>query len=244
MTRLRADYHTHTIYSDGKGTVLDNVRSARKKGIMTLAISDHGWGHGFFGLKKSRREDYFKEIEEARRIFPDMKILKALECNILGPDGALDISEEEMEDFDLILCGYHFGSRPRDYRDLFMHLVNGINKHTGLFRKKVIGMNTQALLRAMDHPIDVLTHPGDKGQVDIVPIAKKAQEKRIKLEINERHSHLNLEQLKRIKDYDVSFIISSDAHYPQAIGQVEKAYKKALDSGMDLSKIENLREVK
>ena len=55
MTRIKADYHSHTTYSDGKGSVLDNVRAARKKGIMTIAISDHGWGHGFFGLKKEER---------------------------------------------------------------------------------------------------------------------------------------------------------------------------------------------
>ncbi len=244
MTRIKADYHTHTTYSDGKGRVLDNVRAARKKGIMTLAISDHGWGHGFFGLKKNLKEDYFREIEEARRIFPDMKILKAIECNILGADGALDISPEEMKEFDLILCGYHFGSRPRGLGDLFMHAINGLNKHTGLFKRRVIEKNTQAILRAMDHPIDILTHPGDKGQVDILPIAKKAGERGIKLEINERHNHLDLQQLKMIKDMEVDFILSSDAHYPEAIGQVEEAYSKILQSGLDLGKIKNLREVK
>lgn len=242
MTRIKADYHSHTTYSDGKGSVLDNVRAARKKGIMTIAISDHGWGHGFFGLKKEKKDQYFRDIEEARRIFPDMEILKALECNILGEDGALDLSEEEMKEFDLILCGYHFGSRPRGPRDLLFHAMNGLNKHTGLFKKAVIKRNTQALLGAMDHPIDVLTHPGDKGQVDIVPIARKAAEKGIILEINERHNYLDTAQLNQIKDMDLRFIVSSDAHYPDAIGEVEKAYAKVLASGLDLNKIENLRE--
>lgn len=242
MTRLRADYHTHTHYSDGKGTVLDNVRAARKKGIFTLAISDHSWGHGYFGLKRKQKSSYLDDIDEARRIFPDMQILKGIECNILGPDGAVDLSPEEMKEFDLILCGYHFGSRIRNGRDLFMHAANALHKYTGLARNYVTRKNTQALIRALDHPIDVLTHPGDKGPVDIRPIAEKAAQRGIKLEINQRHKHLTSEQLKQIKDLDLKYILSSDAHRPEAIGEVEKAYAAILASELDVRKIVNLKE--
>lgn len=242
MTRIKADYHSHTTYSDGRGSVLDNVRAARNKGIMTLAISDHSWGHGFFGLNRSKKDQYFRDIEQARKIFPDMEILKAIECNILGADGGLDLSPEEMAEFDLILCGYHFGSKPRGLKDMKFHLVNYINKLTGLLEKKALKQNTQALLGALDHPIDVLTHPGDKGPVDIRAVAKKAASRGIKLEINQRHSHLDAQQLREIKDLDIRYILSSDAHNPQAIGQVEGAYEKILESGLDLAKVENLRE--
>lgn len=240
--RLKADYHTHTHYSDGKGTVLDNVRAAKKKGLNTIAISDHSWGHGYFGLKKDKKNQYFEDIEEAQRIFPDMKILKAIECNILGPDGAIDLTPEDMKQFDIILCGYHYGSKIRDYRDFLMHASNGLHKLTGLGKKRVTRTNTQAILKALDHPIDVLTHPGDKGPVDIVPIAKKAGSRGIKLEINQRHKHLTTEQLIQIKDLDLEYILSSDAHTPEAIGEVEKAYATILSSGLDQKKIVNLKE--
>ena len=39
--KILADYHTHTIYSHGKGTIEDNVKVAISKGIETLGISDH-----------------------------------------------------------------------------------------------------------------------------------------------------------------------------------------------------------
>lgn len=242
MMRLKADYHTHTHYSDGKGTVLDNVRAAKKRGLDTLAISDHSWGHGYFGLKKEKKNQYFEDIEEAQRIFPDMNILKAIECNILGPDGTVDLTPEEMKEFDIILCGYHFGSKIRNAGDLMMHVSNALHKFTGLGEKRVIKTNTKAILRALDHPIDVLTHPGDKGPVDIVAIAKKAAQRGIKLEINQRHKHLTTEQLIQIKDLDLEFILSSDAHSPEAIGEVEKAYASILSSGLDRKKIVNLKE--
>ena len=42
---MRWDHHTHTIYSHGKGKVIDNVREALSKGLDSIAISDHGPGH-------------------------------------------------------------------------------------------------------------------------------------------------------------------------------------------------------
>lgn len=241
MNRLRADYHTHTIFSDGKGTVMDNARAAQEKGIKTLGISDHSWGHGYFGLKKNKKEQYFKEIEEAKKAYPDLRILKSIEANILGADGAIDLSPEEMKEFDLVLCGYHFGSKVRGLSDLWMHASNAIYKYLGLGKKYVTKRNTKALLAALDHSIHVLTHPGDKGPVDIVPIAKKAAEKGIMLEVNERHHHLTQEQLQQIKDVDLKFLLSSDAHTPDAIGEVEGGYERLVKAGIDRKRIVNLR---
>ena len=55
--KILADYHTHTIYSHGKGTIEDNVKVAISKGIETLGISDHSYGHLTYGVK---RDDIFK----------------------------------------------------------------------------------------------------------------------------------------------------------------------------------------
>ena len=40
-----ADYHTHTVYSHGKGTIEDNVKVAIQKNIKKIGISDHGYKH-------------------------------------------------------------------------------------------------------------------------------------------------------------------------------------------------------
>ena len=39
------DYHTHTVFSHGKGTIEDNVKAAIDAGLKAVAISDHGPGH-------------------------------------------------------------------------------------------------------------------------------------------------------------------------------------------------------
>ena len=38
--QILADYHTHTKYSHGKGTIEENVLEAISKGIKTIGISD------------------------------------------------------------------------------------------------------------------------------------------------------------------------------------------------------------
>ena len=38
--QILADYHTHTVYSHGKGSIEDNVKVAIEKGIKTLGISE------------------------------------------------------------------------------------------------------------------------------------------------------------------------------------------------------------
>ena len=51
---LTADYHTHTPYSHGKNTVLENAVAAKAKGLKEIAITDHGFNHILFGLKRKK----------------------------------------------------------------------------------------------------------------------------------------------------------------------------------------------
>ena len=38
--RLKYDFHTHTVFSHGKGTIEQNVMRAREIGLAAIAISD------------------------------------------------------------------------------------------------------------------------------------------------------------------------------------------------------------
>ena len=65
---LTADYHTHTPYSHGKNTVLENASAAKSKGLKQIAITDHGFNHLIFGLKRKKLPDLRAEINEAERL--------------------------------------------------------------------------------------------------------------------------------------------------------------------------------
>ena len=64
MIKLVADYHTHTLYSHGKGTIIDNVLAAREKGLKAIAITDHGFNHLTFGVKKRKLKKMRQEIDK------------------------------------------------------------------------------------------------------------------------------------------------------------------------------------
>lgn len=51
---LTADYHTHTPYSHGKGTVEENAARAKELGLKQIGITDHGFSHLAFGLKREK----------------------------------------------------------------------------------------------------------------------------------------------------------------------------------------------
>ena len=51
---LTGDYHTHTVYSHGKGTVLENALRAKEIGLQEIAITDHGFEQLAFGLRHRR----------------------------------------------------------------------------------------------------------------------------------------------------------------------------------------------
>jgi len=241
--RILSDYHTHTIYSHGKGTIEENVVSAREKGIKILAISDHGPGHMGFGIKRRKYKEMRRIIDELNKKYDDIEILLGLEANVLDIDGHLDVDDELLEMNDILLAGYHFGSRPvRIVRDMLHHAGNYFSKEDK-YDEKLKEANTLSLINAMkQYNIDVLTHPGAKGPIDIKRVAKAAGETGTALEINANHGFLTVNQIKEAMEYDIKFSINSDAHHPDDIGKVEKAIRRAEAAGLTSDRILNAVE--
>ncbi|MBU5294558.1 PHP domain-containing protein [Anaerosalibacter bizertensis] len=240
------DYHTHTIYSHGKGTIRDNVEEAFKKGLKEIAICDHGPGHFTYGIKREDIKKMRKEIDELNKEFQPkgLKILLGVEANIIRYDGTIDVDDEIIEFLDILLLGYHFGALPGTFKDGYkLYILNFLSKVIPKVRKNVMEMNTLALIKAMDrYPIDIITHPGSKVYVDIRRLARKAKEKDIALEINSSHSHLTVEEIELALEEDVYFYINSDAHSPENVGNLENGIERALKGKVPVDRIKNIVE--
>ena len=65
--RMKFDWHTHTTYSHGKGSVEDNVLEARRKGLESVAITDHGPGHFGYGFRRKDIPAMRRDIDEMNR---------------------------------------------------------------------------------------------------------------------------------------------------------------------------------
>ena len=236
--KILADYHTHTIYSHGKGTIEDNVKVAISKGIETLGISDHSYGHLTYGVK---RDDIFKMREEIdilnEKYKNKIKILLGVEGNILDDKGNIDYDDKIGDVLDYVMAGYHFGSKPTNVKALINHANNYVFK-----TEKAKEYNTLGIINAMkNNNIFVITHPGDKEDIYIEEVAKVAKETNTKLEINSSHRFLNANQLRQIEHIGNTFIVGSDAHVPQNVGNFNLALNTIKEAKIDLSLIENIK---
>ena len=104
--RLTADYHTHTVYSDGKNTFIENFRRAKEVGLEEIGCTEHGFSHLFRGLHRTELHRYIRELREAEREI-GIRALLGLESNIRGVSGLCDLSERVCETFDLYVVGIH-----------------------------------------------------------------------------------------------------------------------------------------
>ena len=127
MMKIYGDYHTHTIYSHGTGKIRDNVLVARERGIHDIAICDHGFSHVAYGVRRKNIDDMKKEIISLREEFPDMGIFLGIEANVNGVGGAIDLKEDEIGLFDIIVAGYHKAILPKKFPDLFRYHYSGLH---------------------------------------------------------------------------------------------------------------------
>jgi len=235
--QILADYHTHTKYSHGKGTIEDNVLKAISKGIKTIGISDHGYKHLAYGIKLNDIYKMREEIDKLNDKYSNIEILLGMECNILDDHGNIDIHDKIIENCDYIMAGYHFASTPTSLRSMLNHCNNYMIKN-----EKSKEYNTNALINAMkNNDIFIITHPGDKGDVYIEEVAKVAKITNTRLEINSSHGFLNTNQLMKIKNIGNKFVIGSDAHIPENVGNFDLAMKIIKEANLDLSLIENIK---
>lgn len=239
--RILGDYHTHTTYSHGHGSIEDNIKMALEKGLKVIAITDHGFGHLGFGVKKERFKDMRHEIDVLKPLYPQIEILLGVEANLLSIDGDLDIDDSILPYFDIVICGYHFGSTLKNWwRDSPLHLCNMLKNLHPYFYEQARKYNTRALIGAMEkYTLFFISHPGAKGPIDVKKVARKAFEKNVLLEINNAHGHLTVKDILLAKSENAKFIINSDAHHPSRVGTFDLALDRALQSGLDVQDIFN-----
>lgn len=242
--KLTHDLHTHTTFSHGKNTIEEMVREARRKGIEKITISDHGRNHPFFGVKPQDFKVMREEIDFINNQYDDIEVGLAVEANIIGSDGAIDVYDEELEYCDEIYAGYHYGYLPDNFKNFYSFWIPNV---TGQFippvMRAMIDRNTDTYIKMMErYPyLKMITHPGDKMPIDIDRVAKVAAEKDILLEINQHHNRLNTEDIKIAAKYPVKFAVGSDAHHIKDVGNVGQTEKIIRDSGIDLDRVVNVK---
>lgn len=240
---LLGDYHTHTKYSrhnHGKGSVLENASVACNKGLKQIAITDHGFSHRTYGVRRGQIPQVKEDILNAKEI-TGVDILLGVEANLVSCDGKVDIEESDLQYLDIVLMGYHKMARMDSVKDtnkLFFanYFGNPYNPS-----KERIARNTTAFLRALDkYPIDVITHLNYGCPTDTLAVARMAKEKGTLIELNGKRINFTDEELLIMAGEGVKFIVNSDAHEPEKVGECNNAINTIFRLGLPLSLVVNV----
>jgi putative hydrolase len=247
--KLFADYHTHTKYSHGSGSVGENIKTARERGLEQVAITDHGPANPVLGIRRSGvLLDIKKEVSYYNNRYDDIKVLTGVEANIVGSDGRLDIPQSILNQLDIVLAGLHRFTWCTDWRaGITMYLENPFSKaKLGGFSKRLAQKarlhNTKAVIEAVyRYDIDIITHPGLHMSIDTYELARACAKRGTALEINAAHGTIMTEFARAAASQGVSFAIDSDAHHPRDVGRLERGLAVANKLGLGPERIINAR---
>ncbi len=239
---ITADFHTHTKFSHGKGSILDNAKMAKNKNISTIAITDHGFSHPAMGIRRNQI-NRLRNLCDKASSETGVKVLLGIESNILGVSGKTDLSECDYKNFDIFLAGVHRFILYDNLKEWFSLLGRElIVKYLGVKpSNSLIERNTKLYINTIkNNPIDILTHPGSNCHANLVEVAKCCSDYGTYFEISSRKQYLDVETWQKILDTGVNFIINSDAHKPSDIGNVDNALKIIKEVNIPHSRIVNI----
>lgn len=218
---LTADYHTHTPYSHGKGTVLENATHAQEQGLKEIGITDHGFSHIAFGLRRKKLPFLIEECKQATQK-TGVKVLVGMEANILGESGKTDMQPKDYEHFDLFLAGKHVFIAYENLSAWTGYCATNFftDKLKLTPAPKLIERNTRAYINTIqNNPVDVISHVNYLCFSNALEVAKCAADYGTYIEINTKKSHLSDQEWQDIIDKTaVRFLINSDAHSPERVG--------------------------
>lgn len=240
--KLTADYHTHTIYSHGKGSILENAVRAKELGLKEIGISDHGFSHPAFGLTKRKLPKMRIECDDATKQ-TGVKVLLGIESNIIGTDGTVDLKPNLYDNFDIFLAGVH---KFVLYKFKTAFSLFAPNFLASTFKKEhvsesLIKTNTKTFINVIkNNPVDAITHINFCCYADAVEVAKVAADYGTYIELNSKKVHLSDEELYALAKTGVRFLIDSDAHSVDRIAEIELVKKMLSRVDIPMDRIDNI----
>ncbi|MEG1535644.1 MAG: PHP domain-containing protein [Clostridia bacterium] len=238
--RITSDYHTHTTYSHGKGSVMDNVLSAREKQLEIVAITDHAKNHPLIGVRPEEFDKIRKDIENCQKQVDDIKILMGIEANIIGMSGAIDVEPRDQSKLDLLLVGFHLTAYQENLSDYFQLVWNGVTRYVAKPTKGQLERNTRAYLNAIKkNKIDILTHPGFRLGIDYKAVGQACADEGTYVELSSRHRTPNDSSIEDLLATDAMFVVNSDAHKVENVGKWDFALELIEKYNIPQSRIAN-----
>lgn len=203
--KIIADTHTHTIVSsDAFSTLYENVQAAKKRGMAHLCVTEHV----FSVLPNAPRPEYFRCMHALPREIDGVEIVRGVEANVIGYDGALDMPADVLDWLEWVIASMHTAALA----------PAGVKEHTS------------AWLAIAENPsVDVIGHCDDpRFAFEIDPVARAFARNGKIVEVNEQSpvvrpgsEEICREMLRACMKYSVPVVVGSDAHFVDKVARFD-----------------------
>jgi putative hydrolase len=230
--RLDEDWQVHSTFSDGAGTLEENVATAVERGLRLICLNDHvrhdtPWVADF--------------VAATRRVAADssLRVICALEAKILDTAGRLDLPPDHAR-ADLLLAADHqvpSPDGPRLPQEIGAEIAAGALDPSTVV-DWIETATTAAITRhpgvLVAHMFSVLPKIGlteaDFPDQRIARIADAALRHGAIVEVSERWKCPSVRVMRIMREAGVHVVASTDAHRPQDIGRYDYCQTVAADA--------------
>ena len=219
LADIRGDMHSHSTWSsDGKNTIEEMSREAKRLGRSYLVVTDHS-----HYLREGRMEAQTREIDKLQEKLGRFKLLKGVEANIRA-NGEVDVADDVLAQRDWVMASIHSGF-DKDLTERVLAAMD--NPHVDC-----IGHLTGRKLNRRG--------PAD---VDFDRVVEKALETGTFLEMNAQPDRLDLRDAhaRMAGEAGVKIVISSDSHELAALSNLEFGVAQARRAWLGPDHILNTR---
>lgn len=202
---LFGDLHMHTDWTDGRDTLERMVEKAALLGYSYIGITDHSQSSRIAGGLSAER--LMEQIELIKSSSFPIKVFAGCEVDILE-DGRLDYPDLILSKLDYVIASPHLK----------------LDMGKGEMTRRLLTTMENPYVRILGHPTGRLIGKRPPAEADWDEIFKKAEEKKIAIEINCQPDRLDLPYwlLEKAKKHSVFISISTDAHSTTTLESLRK----------------------
>jgi DNA polymerase (family 10) len=209
---IRGDLHMHTTESDGRASLEEMAAAARERNLEYIAITDHSKALAMAnGLNEERAVAFARRVRQMGAGL-GIRVFSGIECDILR-DGKMDLSEDALAELDWVVGSVHsyMNLEPAEMTDRLMRALESPN------------------IRAIGHPTGRILLHRDPYPFDFDLVAAEAARRGVYFEINASPERLDLTAtlIRTAKAKGCKFVISTDAHHPKHLANMEYGVRMA-----------------
>ncbi len=201
---IKADFHVHTNWSDGKSTIDEIAFTATERNYEYLIITDHFGKNPIYNpMNEEKIAKQRKTIEQINQS-SSVEILQGVECDILK-DGSLSIPNKLLRDLDFVIASVHSIFNMSE-EEMTMRIITAMDNE---------------FVNGIGHPTGRQLDRRDGYSINFSKIIEKCIETKTFLEINANPNRLDVDD-NVVFDFKnkIDFYIGTDSHNHQQLKNI------------------------